>query len=141
MFLVNVFVFMGRAIIRRKKAVLNAAISILLGLIFGFVLIVLIEESLGILNYPPLLEAGLMWSFTWQEARIPYYQAIVLINMAILGLNLGPGLLTILESANQQPPEPWNGTQLGESHEVGISDSMTGLTERHSPTTGFKDSA
>ena len=132
---------MGRAAIKRKTTVLNGAISILLGLIFGFVLIVLIEESLGVLNYPPLLESWFMWSLSWQESRIPYYQIIILANSAILGLNLGPGLLTILESTTSPLSEPTPREQAGESYEIGLRDSVQVIGDRRSPAAGLEDGA
>lgn len=97
---------MGRAAIKRRTTFLNGTISVLMGLIFGLVLIGLVEESLNIFNYPPLLESWITWSFGWQGYSVAYYQLVVMVNAAILGMNLGPGLLTILESAHNKPLPP-----------------------------------
>lgn len=93
---------MGRAAI--KTSFLNNAISLLMGLIIGLILIGLVEESLDFVALPPLLAAVLSKGFVLRAYRIAFYQLVVLANAVIWGLNLGPGLLAIVEAGWQTPP-------------------------------------
>jgi hypothetical protein len=93
---------MGRAAI--KTSFLNNAISLFMGLIIGLVLIGLVEESLDFVAFPPLLALVLGKGFVVWGYHIAIYQLVVLANAVIWGLNLGPGLLAIVETGWQKPP-------------------------------------
>ncbi|MEZ4512509.1 MAG: hypothetical protein R3C62_11585 [Chloroflexota bacterium] len=69
-----------------------------MGLIIGLIVIGLVEESLKFVPFPPLIADVLVRGFAVLGYRIAYYQIVVLGNAAIWGLNLGPGLLTIVEA-------------------------------------------
>ena len=92
----------GRATI--KTSFLNNAISLLMGLIIGLIVIGLVEESLKFVAFPPLIADVLVRGFAVLGYRIAYYQIVVLGNSALWGLNLGPGLLTIVEADRSQVP-------------------------------------
>lgn len=68
-----------------------------MGIIIGLIVIGLVEESLKFAFLPPLITNLFNAGFIILEYRLAYYQVIVLFNAMILGLNLGPGLLSIVE--------------------------------------------
>lgn len=59
---------------------------------------------------PPLIAQVLEKGFVLLEYRVAYYQVVVLFNAMILGMNLAPGLLSIVEVECQKvslpPAEP-----------------------------------
>lgn len=84
---------------------MNNAISLLIGLITGIILIGLIEEGQELLPYPPLIAAMLGKGFVLVGYHIAFYQLVVLGNAVLWGLNLGPGFLAVVETLWKDEPK------------------------------------